>query len=77
MVIPGVSDVNFKIPGNAIKNSIKLNQKIHAYLIGSRVDGTFKKFSDIDLLLEVFSGTSLTQNLIIAINEKLEESTIP
>ncbi|EKD71670.1 MAG: DNA polymerase beta protein [uncultured bacterium] len=49
--------------------------KATVWLFGSRVTGFAKKFSDIDLLIDI--GSPISLNLIAKLNNDFEESSLP
>ena len=55
-------------------NTININANIKVYLFGSRVKGTNKKFSDIDIVIDINAKLSL--NEMSRIKDDFEESDL-
>ena len=62
---------------NIIKNILAdhLDKDNHVWLFGSRAMGTAKKFSDIDLLIDIEKPIPLT--LLTKLTTSFDESTLP
>lgn len=52
-----------------------LTKDSHVWIFGSRATGTAKKFSDIDLLIDV--GTPLSLTLLTKLSVSFDESMLP
>lgn len=53
-----------------------LPRDTQVWVFGSRVTGTIKKFSDLDLLLD-HQGVALAESVLLAMKEAFDESPLP
>ncbi len=51
--------------------------KTKVWVFGSRVKGTAKKFSDLDLALESADGSKIDQTIIYELRSDFEDSDLP
>lgn len=71
--LPGVSSVELLMIKKILSESLSINQKVFAF--GSRVNGTFRNNSDLDLLIESESNLELAQ--LSKLKDRFEESNLP
>ncbi len=75
-MIDGLSQSDFGFLNR--KLILPLQQRgIRIFLFGSRSNGKFKKFSDIDLFYKNDSNVQLPKNFIFSILSDLEDSSLP
>ncbi len=71
----GLKSDHIEVICSSFKGVLSPSQKLKVWLFGSRARGSYKKYSDIDLLID--SDPQLIEAQLIKIKEALEESQLP
>ena len=75
-MIQGLTEAEFNYLHQKLIKPLN-EKKAGVYLFGSRANGKYKKFSDIDLLYVPSSDTPIPQHFIYSLLLEIEESQFP
>ena len=60
-----------------LKSCLEPGQSVSIWVFGSRAKGSERRYSDVDLLLQLESGKGLSDLQLFAMRDALEESALP
>lgn len=75
--IPGLSESEVQAVKLIISSHLLPDQEVDVWLFGSRATGRFRKYSDVDLLVEPKSKRNISSEQIARMREDFEDSELP
>lgn len=76
-IIPGLKPAEVNTVREIIRQNLLTDQKVDVWLFGSRATGLFRRYSDVDLLIEPKSKSKIAAQQVSQIADDFEESELP